>query len=399
MHALHALCTILLHRETLPFLPLHSAGPNGPTGDNTVLTRVSRPRPTPTPGFWHDAAAQLFEAARAIADIAAAYHPRKMLAETPLVGFALYQASLLAVYTLHFPHMDPSGGASLHAAAPRALAALVAMRALWPQATDWLRTVHRLHRYYERAAAASRRTDAHTARFFDHAANQPSNGPTRLLPLRDTHAPADDDLARALHDLARFDAPDAPPPHPPDASPRTPAAHRPAHRPSFAGSSDTTASSRTSATTAASHPSTAATASQPSDAWTPVNSTSHSTSLGPAERDAGAGGRASPYAPPPPHVVSPAVTAAASGLPPLYQLAAVVVEDSQQLLQQQHRQRGDVPTPTPLTPPRGYEDAARMAWAGDDVVFFVEGRGLEEGRAVGGAGWRAQGWLREIWRA
>ncbi|KAI1937852.1 hypothetical protein LOZ57_006533 [Ophidiomyces ophidiicola] len=99
---------------------------------------------------------------RSLLELATTCFERGVLPETPLAGFAIYQAALLGVYAAHFG--SSSGAAAVDAdadaalcspsgqvAVRRALELLAAMRHRLPLAAGWLRTLHRLHAFVGRA--------------------------------------------------------------------------------------------------------------------------------------------------------------------------------------------------------------------------------------------------------
>ncbi|KAF2735463.1 hypothetical protein EJ04DRAFT_194815 [Polyplosphaeria fusca] len=97
------LCTILLHREYLPFVALDSPKPEGPT-----KAPLLNPRNPPNDSkYWEASARRCFEAARKLVDLLSECQERKILPETPLVALAIYIAGFCGVYSRAFPHMDP----------------------------------------------------------------------------------------------------------------------------------------------------------------------------------------------------------------------------------------------------------------------------------------------------
>ena len=94
-------------------------------------------------------------------DLVQACLSRGLLVETPILGFGLYSVAFVGVYAMNFPHMDPDGymcsrdgvpedAAGGHQAARKALEMIGQMRSRLPMATNWFRTIHRVHRYYEK---------------------------------------------------------------------------------------------------------------------------------------------------------------------------------------------------------------------------------------------------------
>lgn len=163
MHVVYFLSVMVLHRAYLPFLPLRCSEPMGPLDEPTY----SRDKYAAPEGFWRDSAREVFRAARQVMDLAKACQERGVLVESPLVGFALYHATLLGVYATHFGQMDVEGmltarrssaditsSGSSPAPAPatvmtrRSLEILRDMRPRLTMAVGWFRTLNRLHSYY-----------------------------------------------------------------------------------------------------------------------------------------------------------------------------------------------------------------------------------------------------------
>ena len=400
LHTLHTLSVIVLHRSGLPFLPLHCLTAHRPSSKHRSLEQ----RPPLAPESWTGASHGLLEAARGMAELVAACQPRKMLPETPVVAFALYLVALLGVYMLHFPYMESEDQAhrssqaiaksqDVHSAS-KALSALMVMRDRLPMANQWALTVHRVHRYYEQAAARSPGETAHKPyqSESDSSAAPVTNGISAHLPLRDIMSPSENvsatgrgSLEQTLRALSALEAPAVLGDRAPDHYAASSCEHR--SRPSLASSAGS--DSRTSAT-----PTT-----RPVESWTAVNSvvkTESPTAHAPLPRTPESAHQHLLDARQPIGYSSGPRPSAAASLPPLYQLAAAAVEDSQQS------------QPRPLAHAQlralGHAhalDAAdavlRMTFMGDDVVAFIEGRRLAEGAIPRGAGWRSGGWLGEIW--
>ena len=94
-------------------------------------------------------------------DLVNACQARSLLVETPIIGFGLYSVAFVGVYAMNFPHMDPDGYmcgkggdssdiAGGQRAAREALEIIGQMRNRLPMARNWFRTIHRVHRYYEK---------------------------------------------------------------------------------------------------------------------------------------------------------------------------------------------------------------------------------------------------------
>lgn len=167
MHVVYFLSVIVLHRAYIPFLPLRCNEPIGPL-DEPLLP--SDKASGPPEAFWRDSARELSKAAREMIDLVATCQGRGALVENPLVGFAIYNAAFIGVYSSHFPHMDPDG---LLAARPppashdsqlpgavqsrKALDILREMRPRLKMASGWFRTLNRLHSYFSKVKRDFRR--------------------------------------------------------------------------------------------------------------------------------------------------------------------------------------------------------------------------------------------------
>jgi len=86
MHTVHLLCSIMLHREYVPFIPLRCSKPQGPL-DSPLFPPDQYEIP---PGFWDDSARECFKAARDLIDLLRTCQEYEVLVETPIVGFATY---------------------------------------------------------------------------------------------------------------------------------------------------------------------------------------------------------------------------------------------------------------------------------------------------------------------
>ncbi|KAK2747558.1 hypothetical protein FQN57_002051 [Myotisia sp. PD_48] len=159
MHIVYFLSVIVLHRPDLPFLPLRTMDINGPVEDPSLPPETHQA----TAKFWKEGAQELFRASRQMTELIRTCHDRGVLMETPIVGFALYNAVLMGNYALYFPFMDKDGfmssNANLDAPAfargqadtRRAIEILADMRPRLKMATGWFRTIHRFHVYACRA--------------------------------------------------------------------------------------------------------------------------------------------------------------------------------------------------------------------------------------------------------
>jgi hypothetical protein len=94
MYVLHSLCLIMLHSEYMQPL-CQKPEPPFPMGQFE----------TPV-GFWEQSVETMFEAARTVIHVIRVCWDNNRLPETPLIGFALWEAVCLCVYAAHFPHTD-----------------------------------------------------------------------------------------------------------------------------------------------------------------------------------------------------------------------------------------------------------------------------------------------------
>ncbi|EEP75851.1 conserved hypothetical protein [Uncinocarpus reesii 1704] len=169
MHIIYFLSVIVLHRPYLQFLPLRAMDPQGPLDEPSFPPdRFHVPD-----GFWRDVAREVFRASRHLIELVKTCDDRGVLMETPLVGFAIYNAAFVGVYAAHFSHMDQEGyicskssstdimpglGGQGQAEIRKAIEILGAMRPRLPMAVGWFRTIHRLHTYFAKARQDYQRT-------------------------------------------------------------------------------------------------------------------------------------------------------------------------------------------------------------------------------------------------
>jgi hypothetical protein len=102
LHTLYSLCLIMLHREYIPFIPLRCDRPCGPLDEPTFpKERFEIP-----PGFWEESAEMIMKASKDIIDIVRDCQDSDALPESPQIGFAVWQAAFVCVYSTYFPQMD-----------------------------------------------------------------------------------------------------------------------------------------------------------------------------------------------------------------------------------------------------------------------------------------------------
>lgn len=156
LHTLLSMCTICLHREYIPFIPIRCKGPEGPL-DQPTFPAEKYAHEIPD-GFWEKSAQKLFRAARNIMTIVQLSLEERHLVQTPQVGFALYLAAFVAVYAVHFPQMDVDQDQSFDVLPEtswstllsKALTTIGTMKKVLRMATGWFRTLHRMINYYTR---------------------------------------------------------------------------------------------------------------------------------------------------------------------------------------------------------------------------------------------------------
>ena len=160
MHTVYFLCQIMLHREYVPFIPIHCSKPSGP------LDPPKFPPETVPEGFWEDSARQCFRSAREIIDLVQICSDWDALVQTPIVGFAIYTVAFVGVYCISFPWMDPEdymsppsqpdanspssdwNNSKGYKAALRASTIVGLMRKNLHMANGWLKAIQKMLRYF-----------------------------------------------------------------------------------------------------------------------------------------------------------------------------------------------------------------------------------------------------------
>ncbi|KAK1515363.1 hypothetical protein CPAR01_16772 [Colletotrichum paranaense] len=104
LHLLYSLCTIMIHRQYLPFVPINCQKPSGPLDEPTF------PQNAVPFGFWEESASEVFRAAETVVSLIRL--SGGSLPHSPLVAFVIYTASFVAIYAKYFPHMDARGSLS-----------------------------------------------------------------------------------------------------------------------------------------------------------------------------------------------------------------------------------------------------------------------------------------------
>lgn len=89
MHSVHLLCSIALYREYMAFLPFDLDKPVGPVDEPTLPPEKF---PLEDPLYWENQARDCFKAARSLIDLLHACQMKNVLVETPLSGYATWQA-------------------------------------------------------------------------------------------------------------------------------------------------------------------------------------------------------------------------------------------------------------------------------------------------------------------
>ncbi|KFX90405.1 hypothetical protein O988_08213, partial [Pseudogymnoascus sp. VKM F-3808] len=159
IHTLYSLCNIVLHREYIPFVPLRSNGPSGPLDEPTFPPdKYDIPE-----GFWDESAELIFKSARDIMDIVRVTGDRQVMVESPQVGFAVWTAAFVGIYSVHFPYMDKNSymcspatpdqstthPSTWNDASGRAYKTLTFMKPRSKMASGWKVWIERMHRYFQ----------------------------------------------------------------------------------------------------------------------------------------------------------------------------------------------------------------------------------------------------------
>jgi hypothetical protein len=192
IHTLIFLCEIVLHREYVPFIPLRCDGPVGPLDEPTFPTnKFEIPE-----GFWEESAEAIFRAASNIMEIVRANSGRGFFIESPQVGFAIWTAAFVGVYSINFPHMDAAGhmigrdshldfgdlGDTVKGATGLAVRTLTQMSSKMKMAYGWSKTIKRMHEYFVGIIKDHRRSLLDTSSL-DHQSRAPAG--QRKLSLRE----------------------------------------------------------------------------------------------------------------------------------------------------------------------------------------------------------------------
>lgn len=158
IHTLFSLCQIVLHREYIPFIPLHCDHPVGPL-DEPTFPKDQFDVPD---GFWEESAEHIFRAARDIIDIVRTNSQQTISIDSPLVGFAIWTAAFVGVYSINFPYMDTAGHMSsmepiigfgdcegpIKGSTSLAVKTLTQMSSKLRMAHGWSATIDRMQKYY-----------------------------------------------------------------------------------------------------------------------------------------------------------------------------------------------------------------------------------------------------------
>jgi hypothetical protein len=103
LHMLGSLCSMMLHREYIPFIPIRCGGPSGPLDEPTFPESEFK---VPD-GFWEESAEQVFQAAKDIVELVELCGDK--LPMSSLVVFSVWTAAFVGIYAHHFPQMDQKG--------------------------------------------------------------------------------------------------------------------------------------------------------------------------------------------------------------------------------------------------------------------------------------------------
>ncbi|KAK6335477.1 hypothetical protein TWF696_002251 [Orbilia brochopaga] len=134
LHIIYFLSILLLHRESLPVLPLTHSPPATPN--------------------------KCFSAARKITEIAREMHTWSSLPLTPIICFAIYSTAWVGTYGLHYPHMTGPPGNGMGSGDARFLLCMIeSWRTKWHVADGWVRALGSLHSFLRRKRKAAEVTD------------------------------------------------------------------------------------------------------------------------------------------------------------------------------------------------------------------------------------------------
>ncbi|CAK7236586.1 hypothetical protein SCUCBS95973_009657 [Sporothrix curviconia] len=191
---------LFLGREYIPFLPTPEATPAGPV-DPPLL-----PLSPPSPSWWADRAAELFDASVHIVALLKELADAGAALASPFAGFCSFSAATMNLYVLHFPNMNlgRSAGAAVDMAAVVAdnLSFLESFQAVRPMGRGWWVTIQHCQALYvsatrDRSLFAGRtRADVEALEYSIHdVRGQPpkegaSLSPTNRPPPQSSHLPS-----------------------------------------------------------------------------------------------------------------------------------------------------------------------------------------------------------------
>ncbi|KAI1326282.1 fungal-specific transcription factor domain-containing protein [Xylariaceae sp. FL0255] len=163
LHMLRFVCLIMLHREYVPFVPIRCQQPEGPL-DHPTFKKEETP-----PGFWRMSAEKLFKAARGIVDLIEICQRKDKLPQSTIVLFAIWTASFVGLYSVHFRQMDTErhmlsfdkedscevGPDNVFSQGPTALAyhTLIKMSTWLKMASTYVGILTQMDRYFRRIQA------------------------------------------------------------------------------------------------------------------------------------------------------------------------------------------------------------------------------------------------------
>lgn len=90
MHTVLSLCTVMLYRDYLPFVPLKCAWPEGPLDHS-----LDPPEHHVPPNYWKLSTRKLLKCARDLLKLLHTCQEWGVLVETPIIGFAVYNIALV----------------------------------------------------------------------------------------------------------------------------------------------------------------------------------------------------------------------------------------------------------------------------------------------------------------
>ncbi|KAH7363825.1 putative fungal-specific transcription factor [Rhexocercosporidium sp. MPI-PUGE-AT-0058] len=137
VNLLYYVCVLFLNREYIPFLPIQLSEPIGPI--DPPLLEATAP-----PGWWHDRAKDLYDAAEYITAIHQQLELLNVPLFTPFAAFCTFCAGSMNGYATSFPHMNLNRSPNSAANEELNFLYLEKFRGIWKMGDGWIQTLKRV---------------------------------------------------------------------------------------------------------------------------------------------------------------------------------------------------------------------------------------------------------------